>query len=348
MTGRARHAGEARTPAPPAAAAGGTKTFGFLLLPRFAMLAFTAAVEPLRAANLLSGRSLYRWRVFTADGRAMASSNGIEVNAQAAVESEEALDSVVVCGGLDAHLYKDKGAFTWLRRHARQGARIGAISDGTHLLAAAGLLEGHACTIHWQCLAGLREMHPELDIHTELYCIDRKRFTCAGGTASLDMMLHLIEVDHGHDLALQVAEQFLHERIRSDDDEQRMALRLRVGVGHPKLLQAIHFMEENLEAPLASSELADMASLSVRQLERLFQKYLGCTPREHYVELRLQRAHRLLTHSSLSVTEVGLACGFVSASHFAKRYRERFHQTPQKTRMGPPRGPRATGEGAVA
>lgn len=343
-----RRAAEAKTSAPAATPAAGSKTFGFLLLPRFAMLAFTAAVEPLRAANLLSGRTLYRWRVFTADGKAMASSNGIEVNAQASVESEEPLDSVAVCGGLDAHLYKDKGAFNWLRRHARQGARIGAISDGTHLLAAAGLLEGHACTIHWQCLAGLREMHPELDIHTELYCIDRKRFTCAGGTASLDMMLHLIEEDHGHDLALQVAEQFLHERIRSDDDEQRMALRLRVGVGHPKLLQAIHFMEENLETPLASSELADLANLSVRQLERLFQKYLGCTPREHYVELRLQRAHRLLTHSSLSVTEVGLACGFVSASHFAKRYRERFHQTPQKTRMGPPRGPRAPSEGAAA
>ena len=231
MTGRARHAGEARTPAPPAAAAGGTKTFGFLLLPRFAMLAFTAAVEPLRAANLLSGRSLYRWRVFTADGRAMASSNGIEVNAQAAVESEEALDSVVVCGGLDAHLYKDKGAFTWLRRHARQGARIGAISDGTHLLAAAGLLEGHACTIHWQCLAGLREMHPELDIHTELYCIDRKRFTCAGGTAALDMMFALINADHGENVVNRICEQCLADRVRNPHDRQRLPLRARLGGG---------------------------------------------------------------------------------------------------------------------
>ncbi len=324
------------------AKAGEPKVFGFCLLPKFAMLAFTAAVEPLRAANLLSGRTLYRWRVFTADGRAMASSNGIEVNAHASVEQDEALDSVAICGGLDAHLYKDKAVFNWLRRHARQGARIGALSDGTHLLAAAGLLDGYACTIHWQCIAGLREMHPELDIHDELYCIDRNRFTCAGGTASLDMMLNLIEQDHGHDLALQVAEQFLHERIRGDEDEQRMALRLRVGVGHPKLLQAIRVMEENLEQPISSAELAEQAGLSIRQLERLFQKYLGCTPRAHYVELRLQRAHRLLTHSSLSVTEVGLACGFVSASHFAKRYRERFDQTPQKTRMGPARGPRPT------
>ncbi|MEQ8651208.1 MAG: GlxA family transcriptional regulator [Kiloniellales bacterium] len=311
-----------------------TTRFGFLLLPRFAMLAFTAAVEPLRVANVLSGRSLYDWQVVTADGRPMASSNGIEINAQADLSEESVFDSVAVCGGLDAHLFADKQAFAWLRRHAHQGARLGAISDGTHVLAAAGLLEGYACTIHWRCQPSLMEMYPELEVRSGLYCLDRSRFSCAGGTASLDMMLHLIERDHGHDLALQVAEQFLHERIRGLEAEQRMALRQRVGVGHPKLLEAVRFMEANLEEPLSTVELAEFSEISVRQLERLCQRYLGCTPRAHYVELRLQRAHWLLSHSSLSVTEVGLACGFVSASHFAKRYRERFKQTPQRTRMG--------------
>ncbi len=313
------------------------KRFGFLLLPRFAMLAFTAAVEPLRVANLFAGKTLYEWRVVTPDGSPMASSNGIEINAQGRPSDPMHFDSVVVCGGLDGHRFQDKAALGWLRRQARQGARVGAISDGTHVLAAAGLLDGFACTIHWQCQTSLKEMHPDLDVRSELYCLDRSRFTCAGGTASLDMMLHLIEEDHGHQLALQVAEQFLHERIRGLEDEQRMTLRQRVGVGHPKLIEAVRHMEDNLEEPLSTAELAELAEISVRQLERLCQKYLGCTPRAHYVELRLQRAHWLLTHSSLSVTEVGLACGFVSASHFAKRYRERFKQTPQRTRMGPRR-----------
>ncbi len=308
--------------------------FGFLLLPRFALLAFTAAVEPLRVANTLSGRRLYDWRVVTADGAPLACSSGIEINAQGSPDEEAGYDSVVVCGGLDAHIFRDKGVMAWLRRQDRLGARIGAISDGTHLLAAAGLLEGYACTIHWRCQPSLIEMYPDLEVRSGLYCLDRTRFTCAGGTASLDMMLHLIERDHGHDLALQVAEQFLHERIRGLEAEQRMALRQRVGVGHPKLLEAVRFMEANLEEPLSTAELADLSEISVRQLERLCQRYLGCTPRAHYVELRLQRAHWLLSHSSLSVTEVGLACGFVSASHFAKRYRERFKQTPQRTRMG--------------
>ncbi|MBC6416467.1 MAG: GlxA family transcriptional regulator [Rhodospirillales bacterium] len=310
------------------------KRFGFLLLPHFAMLAFTAAVEPLRAANSLSGRRLYDWRAIAAGGGAMVGSNGIALQAQGDIEDRTHFDSVVVCGGLGAHRFDDKGAIAWLRRHARQGARIGAISDGTHVLAAAGLLEGYACTIHWRCQASLEEMHPQLEVHSALYCLDRSRFTCAGGTASLDMMLHLIECDHGHGLALEVAEQCLHERIRGLDAEQRMDLRRRLGVGHPKLLEAVRCMEANLEEPLSTAELASLSEISVRQLERLCQRYLGCTPRAHYVELRLRRAHWLLTHSSLSVTEVGLACGFVSASHFAKRYRERFSQSPQRTRMG--------------
>jgi len=315
---------------------GKVRTFAFLLLPRFAMLAFTAALEPLRAANHYANQEIYRWRVFTPGGGLIAASNGVAVETAPLPDADTPFDSLVVCGGLDAHRYSERSAIQWLRRQARQGARIGATSDGTHVLAAAGLLDGYACTIHWQCIEGLTEMYPELDIHSEIYCIDRGRFTCAGGTASLDMVLHLIEADHGHDLALQVAEQFLLERIRDDDDAQRMALRQRVGVGHPKLLEAVRHMEENLEEPLPSTDLAERVALSVRQLERLFQKYLGTTPRDHYVELRLKRAHHLLNHSSLSVTEVGLACGFVSASHFAKRYRERFHQTPQKTRMGVP------------
>lgn len=315
-----------------------SKTFGFYLLPKFAMLAFTAAVEPLRAANTISGKELYRWRTITKDGTPAAASNAIEIKAQAKLDDETLYDALLICGGLDAHLMKDKDVLNWLRRQARRGIRVGSLSDGAYVLAAAGLLDGYRATIHWQCLAGFRETYPQLDVRPEIYQIDRNRITSAGGTASLDLMLKLIEQDHGHDLSVQVAEQFLHHHIRDDDDEQRMDLRLRVGVGHPKLLEAVRIMEENLEQPLSSAELAEEAGLSIRQLERLFQKYLGSTPRAHYVDLRLLRAHRLLTHSSLSVTEVGLACGFVSASHFAKRYRERFHQTPQKTRMGSPRG----------
>lgn len=314
------------------------QTFGFLAVPKFAMLAFTAAVEPLRAANLISGRTLYDWRVISSDGQPVRSSNNIQLVADCAIEaagplSNVPLSNVIVCGGLDGQHFDDRRVLAWLRRAARAGARIGALSDGSYILARAGLLDGYSCTIHWHCLAGFRETFPEIEVSTELYRIDRSRFTSSGGTASMDMMLRLIEVDYGRDLAIAVAEQFMHERIRSDADRQRMPLRLRLGVSHPKMIEVIGLMEENLEEPLSCAELARRCGISARQMERLFRKFLARTPRRHYLRLRLEQAHGLLTQSSLPVIEVALACGFVSPSHFAKCYRDYFKQVPRSTRM---------------
>ncbi|MEM7168722.1 MAG: GlxA family transcriptional regulator [Pseudomonadota bacterium] len=310
-----------------------TQTFGFLVVPKFAMLPFTAAMEPLRAANLFAGRDIYAWQVLSLDGQAVVSSNGTAVMPHSSIAEAEKLDNVVVCSGLDAHLINDSQLFGWLRRLERRGARVGALSDGAHVLARAGLLRNHRCTIHWNCLDGFAESFPDIAISSELYCIDRTRFTCSGGTASMDMMLKMIEVDHGRALALQVAEQFMHDRIRADNDRQRMPLRQRLGLTHPRLLRAIEVMEENLELPLALSELAEICGISTRQLERLFAKYLSCTPRRYYLHMRLEKAHALLTQSSMPVMEVALACGFVSASHFAKCYRDLYGAAPRNTRL---------------
>lgn len=308
--------------------------YGFLLVPRFAMMAFTSAVEPLRAANLLSGKRLYDWPIVTRDGSPVASSNGVQVVAEHSIEEEGlTFDNLVVCSGLDAHLFSDKKVFAWLRKAAHRGTRLGALSDGAFILAQAGLLEGYRCTIHWNCIAGFSESFPDIPVSGDLYQIDRNRFTCAGGTAAFDMMLNMIEQDHGRALAIQVAEQYMHDRIRTEEDRQRISLRLRVGVSQPKLIRAIELMEENLEVPLTASELADQCALSKRQLERLFDRYLGRPPMQYYMELRLQRAHMLLNSTSMSVLEVGVACGFVSASHFAKRYRDLFHHTPRNARQ---------------
>ncbi len=164
---------------------------------------------------------------------------------------------IAVCSGLDAHLFQDKAVFAWLRRAARGGTHLGALSDGAFILARAGLLDGYHCTIHWQCLPGFMETFPHIDAGTELFRIDRNRFTASGGTATLDLMLHMIEEDHGRDLAIAVAEQLLHERIREDDQRQRMPLRVRLGLGHPKVLEVIALMEDHLEEPLSCVELAE-------------------------------------------------------------------------------------------
>jgi len=327
--------------AEPAAAAGGrtegngptgTQRFAFLLVPNFSILAFTSALEPLRAANRLSGSALYAWTLLSVDGAPVRSSSQVGVLVDAALDDTLRFDTAIVCAGIGVETWRDARLDGWLRRKARQGCRIGAVSTGTYVLARAGLLETVRCTLHWENLPAFHEEFPQLQATPELFEIDDNRMTCSGGTAALDMMLSVIGLDHGRDLATRVAEQFIHERIRSREEKQRMALRTRLAVSHPKLLRVVAIMEDHLEDPLPRSELARMAGLSTRQLERLFRRYLGKTPTRHYLELRLDRARLLLAQTSLSVLEVATACGFVSASHFSKCYREFFARSPREDR----------------
>jgi AraC family transcriptional regulator, glycine betaine-responsive activator len=307
----------------------------FLLVPNFSMIAFSTAVEPLRLANRASGRQLYAWHIFSPDGKPVSASNGIIITPQGKVEEAAGVGTVILCSGIDAHLYQDRSLFAQLRRFDRQGADIGALCTGSHILARAGLLDGYRCTIHWENLAGFAEDFPHIEATADVFEIDRNRFTCSGGTAALDLMLNLIARQHGHELAAAVSDQFMHERIRDQHDQQRMALPARLGVRHPKLMSVIKLMEDNLEEPLDRGELASAAGLSSRQLERLFRKYLNRSPARYYVELRLNRARLLLLQTNMPVIDVALACGFVSASHFSKCYRDFFGKTPRKERSVP-------------
>ncbi|MDJ0895034.1 MAG: GlxA family transcriptional regulator [Alphaproteobacteria bacterium] len=310
----------------------GPQRIGFLLVPNFSMMAFTAAVEPLRAANRLSGKELYEWRIFTVDGEPAQASNGIEVVADAQIDAVDRFPAIIVCAGLDVQDVHNSRLFAWIRRMERAGSAVGALCTGSQILARAGLLDGYRCTIHWENLGSFTEEFPDIEVTTDLFEIDRKRFTCSGGTAALDMMLHMIALQHGHDLATAVSEQFIHDRIREPHDHQRMGLRARLGISHSKLIGAISEMEANPEYPLRPSELAQKVGLSTRQLERLFRSYLQCTPTRYYLKLRLERARHLLKQTSMSVFDVALACGFVSASHFSKCYREFYGHAPREER----------------
>ena len=308
------------------------KPFTFFLAPKFSMHAFSSAVDPLYTANRLSGGRLFHWQVISRDGGPVTASNGLQVAADLSMSQVNDCDTLLVCAGLDAHHQGDRHVAAWLRRIARRGAVVGGLCSGTHLLARAGLLDGHRCTIHWEDIQPLLEDFPGLDVTANLFEIDRKRITCAGGTAALDLMLHLIGLAHGAEFAGRVSDQFMHQRIRAAHDHQRMAPHERLGVREPKLLAAIATMETNLDEPLSLSEIGRRANLSVRQLERLFKQRLGCPPSRYYLELRLHHARLLLLRGASSILSIALAAGFASASHFSRRYREHFGHSPREER----------------
>lgn len=312
----------------------GAKPVYFLLAPRFSMIAFAAALEPLRLANRLSRKDIFRWRLISETGPC-ACSAGVELQAEALPEAPPPGALALVCGGLDPQLACTRTTLNWMRKHARRGLRFGALCTGAHILARAGLLEGRRCTIHWENRAGFAEEFPDIDICDTLYEIDGDRMTCAGGAAAADMMVALIAREHGPDLAGLVADQMILSPLRAGDETQRMSAPARIGARHPKLIAVIRRMEGALEEPVSPADLAREAGMSTRQLERLFRRYLNQSPKRYYMGLRLERARRLLSQTDMSVITVALACGFASPSHFSKCYRAEYGRTPYRERGAP-------------
>jgi len=309
---------------------------GFFLLPSFSMLAYASAVEPLRLANRACEREIYSWQSFSVDGASVTASNGFVTLPDGALAYANGLDVLFVCGGIGSEHFRHTGACAQLRWLASHGVALGALCTGTYLLARAGVLEGYRCTTHWENLLGFAEEFPHLSVVPKLYEIDRNRLTCSGGTAGIDLMLQVIARHLGRDIATTVSDQMVHHRIREDSEGQRMELRNRLNISHPKLLKAVAQMEANIETPLSCAELAKRIFVSPRQLERLFHQHLGVSPTRYYLGIRLQRARGLLMQTSLSILNVALASGFVSASHFSKCYRDYFERAPSDER-GPSR-----------
>lgn len=305
---------------------------GFLLTPGFAMLPYACAIEPLRAANRLSGRELYRWSHISVSGASAEASIGVRFPTDYTVGTNAPFDWVFVCAGGNPALFDDAATIAWLRRLARRKVRLGGVSGGPYILARAGLLEGYRFTIHWEHAPALAEEYPHLDLRRSLYEIDRDRVTSGGGAASLDMMHEIIAAEHGADLAVAVSEWFLQTHVREGGGPQRTALHERLGVASAPLLRAVRRMEQSLEHPLSRQDLAASAGVSLRQLERLFRRHLGRSLGEHQMELRLDHARHLLRQTGMAIIEIAISAGFASASHFSRAYKARFGHAPKAER----------------
>jgi transcriptional regulator GlxA family with amidase domain len=305
----------------------------FLLVPQFSMMAFSAAIEPLRSANRVSERQLFEWRLISVDGKEVTASNGICITVHQSLGQLHKIDMLVVCAGLEPVQFAPRhGIHHHLRRLARHGSVVGAISTGSFVLADAGLLTGRRCTVHWEYADLFRSRYPTLKVSRDLYVVDRDVFTCSGGTAALDMMLHFISEASTPDIAVAVAEQFIHPQIRKQEDHQRLEMHTRYGIDSPKLVEIIRLMEAAVENPLDISQIADRVGISARQVERLFRAQVGASPKAFYLKLRLARARTLLRQTINPILAVAVECGFASTSHFSHAYKRVFGIAPTDER----------------
>jgi transcriptional regulator GlxA family with amidase domain len=308
------------------------REIGFLLLPGFALMSFAAATEPYRAANLLAGRALYRLRFFGEANRIPASAGAL-MPAEPLSRAGSDLDILFVCAGGAPADWRSAEVHACLRRLASEGVRLGGISGGPYILAAAGLMKRRRFTVHWEHAPALVEAFPDLAPERARFVIDGDRLSCGGGIAPLDMTHALIAERMGEDFARRVSDWFLHIEIGASRGPQRSSTAERYHAHHSALVKALEKMAATVEAPLRRASMARFVGVSERHLDRLFAERVGSTFAAEYRELRLQHALRLVQQSALGVSEIAFATGFSSAGHLSRRFKERFGESPRKLRV---------------
>lgn len=311
-----------------------SQNLGLLLIEGFALMSYASIIEPYRAANALAKQPLYQWVHISPDGRPVRASNGAIITPDQGLKEKLSCDTLFVIAGGDPAQFSDAKTLAWLRRQAARNITLAGVSGGPFILARAGLLNDHRVTIHWDHWPAFTEVFPLLQVEPSLYVIDRKRVTCAGGIAGLDLTIELIEREQGHALASQVSEWLIGAQPRAAEAPQRQSLRERYGVNNDRLLKVLAEMEVAVEDIKSRDALAQLAGISVRQLERLFVSLLGRTLHQTYLTIRLQQADQLLLKTGMSITAIAMSCGFRSSSHFSRVYSEAFRCSPRQRRIG--------------
>jgi transcriptional regulator GlxA family with amidase domain len=308
------------------------RTIGFILLPGFSLMSYASATEPLRASNILAGKKVYERVALSVDGRPAHSSAGATIPCLPISKYPPGLQTVFVCAAGGPADWNYPTVHKVLRKMAVEGIRLGGISGGPYVLAAAGLLEDRDFTIHWEHAPALAEAFPHLAPRQARFVVDGNRITCGGGVAPLDMMHALIAEHMGLHFARRVSDWYLHTNVSEPGAPQVASTAERYATNHPALVAILEKMESSIDRPINRTAMAAFAQISVRHLDWLFAKHLGQGFRDTYHLMRLRHANQLLKQSPLSVSEIAFATGYCSAAHFSNAYRKRYGHTPRQER----------------
>lgn len=306
-----------------------------IVTPNFNLAATVGFLDPFRASNYLDGSILFRWDLASASGGDIPASNGLSVHTKSLREvRNQPQDMVIVSSSWAPETYNSAPLHSALLRWARAGVTLGALDTGAFILAEAGLLKDKRATAHYEHIDSLKELYPDTETSEDLFVFDGNRITCCGGSAAMDLALHIIRSMHGDSLANAAARYLFHQSLRPRGTSQNPGDLEPLGSTAPSVLKrVIKLMEENLEDALSIPQLCKRVRLSQRQLDRLFVRFVRKSPVLYYRDIRLDRARSLVTQTDMRLSEIAVASGFSNQAHFSRAYRERFGLAPRTDRV---------------
>ncbi|WP_437437228.1 GlxA family transcriptional regulator [Shinella daejeonensis] len=308
-----------------------TLDLDILVLPETNLILVASVIEPLRAANRISGRQLYRWRLFSPDGLPVETLSRIPVPVDGAFRPEQETQPLFVLSSYQWRTSATSALRMQLSRTARYRSLMAGIESGSWLLAQASLLDGCSVTVHWEDREEFAAAYPHIAVMQERYVIDGKRVTTGGSLPTLDLMLEIIRRRQGYSLALEVSRLFIYEQERAGGLLQVPALG-NMRIADQRVSQAVRLMEETVDAPMTLSRLARRVGISSRHLQDLFHETMGVAPHQHYLALRLNMARRKVIETKSDFADIAALTGFNSSSAFSRSYRAHYRESPTETR----------------
>ncbi len=311
----------------------------FVLLAHFSLLTFTAAADALTTANLVTGQRLFGFRTVAVNHKTVISDLGIHLPvdhvinhpACATPPRKTTVSIVMTCGGYRCELEENPQLSDWLRQREQQGSQLGGLWNGIMAVAHAGLMPGYSCALHPDNHAKAVAEHPEMQIRPDTLVLDRNRLSAAGPSSAFELMLMLIG-RHDSSETVHAIRQILKADTTASPGSRPRNWRQGQEELPANLQSALRLMRNNLDEPVSKQALAQHINLSIRAMERLFQQYMDTSPARYYRQLRLQRAHELLTHGEIPIGEISDVCGFVSPAHFSRAFQRRYGMAPSQVR----------------
>ncbi|WFU05270.1 helix-turn-helix domain-containing protein (plasmid) [Rhizobium sp. CB3171] len=327
-------------PLPAARNSRDTATIAVLLFPGFSLLSLSSFLAPFEKANAILERQRFRWVFASKSGISETSSLGVSMPTQfrfadvmPKMTSSPRTEMVVMIADGISQLMPCAELSGAVRLCIRQNIPVVALGTATWLLAEMGALNNTECTIHWEQLAAFSETFNGPKVSDAIYTGDGGIWSCAGETSAFDLAIALLEHTLGTYLTVDVCKRNVSDGARDRTQRQTGWSPWAAYCASDKLPQAVALMEGSLDEPLSLQQIADTLTISRRQLERLFETYLGTSPHKYYLTLRLDRARQLIEATSKPIVDIAVACGFVSATHFSKCFRIQHGRSPQQTRL---------------
>ena len=301
-----------------------------VLTDNFPILSLTLVSEPLRVANRELARADWRWTALSTQGGPLKSSSGIEVPTTSL--GNQPYDIVLLISSYAPEKALGTTLLAWLRKQSRMGSMMGCIDTGAMIFAEAGLLTGTAAAVHFEALRGYQERYQGQMFIDRMFDISQTMCSSAGGVATFDMTLALIERYNGRDLSLRVAEILTYRPTEHSGPQQKMMTETAISRLNPTLGRAVDLMLAHIQTPLDIETICNRINAPKWTLNRLFRRHLKQTPAAYYRYLRLSQAKNLLLNSSYQISEIGNLCGFENPESFARAYLRLFGTTASKTR----------------